>query len=57
MEYSIANFEQAVSQFYYTDAVLQAQAHQWLVAAQTSSNAWSFVWELLQKERVSICCF
>ncbi|RZF36601.1 hypothetical protein LSTR_LSTR007304 [Laodelphax striatellus] len=51
MEYSIANFEQAVSQFYHTDAVLQAQAHQWLVVAQNSQNAWSFVWELLQKER------
>lgn len=53
MEYSVANFEQAVSQFYYTDAASQAQAHQWLFAAQSSPNAWSFIWELLQKERVS----
>ncbi|XP_046679331.1 importin-13 [Homalodisca vitripennis] len=48
MEFTSENLERAVSQFYHTDAAMQAQAHQWLTSAQLSPNAWSFVWELLQ---------
>ncbi|XP_054276108.1 importin-13 [Macrosteles quadrilineatus] len=48
MDFTLENLEQAVLRFYHTDASTQAQAHQWLTAAQTSPNAWCFVWELLQ---------
>lgn len=52
MEFTLENLERAVSQFYHTDASLQAQAHQWLTSAQSSPNAWCFVWELLQPCKV-----
>lgn len=55
MEFTADNLEHAVSQFYHTDANMQAQAHQWLTTAQNSQQAWSFVWELLQPYRVSCC--
>lgn len=60
MEFTSENLEQAVTQFYHTDASMQAQAHQWLTSAQTSPNAWSFVWELLQPCKVTsifVWCF
>lgn len=53
MEYNAPNLEHAVSQFYHTDTNMQAQAHQWLTAARSSPNAWAFVWELLQPNKVS----
>lgn len=43
--------EKAVSQFYQADAAVQAKAHQWLTAAQTTPEAWTFVWELLQPNK------
>lgn len=52
MDFTLENLEQAVLRFYHTDASTQAQAHQWLTAAQTSQNAWCFVWELLQPTKV-----
>lgn len=42
---------QAVKQFY-QDANLQGQVHQWLTAAQVSTEAWSFSWDLLIPEKV-----
>ncbi|XP_030761642.1 importin-13 [Sitophilus oryzae] len=51
MEYTVENLEQAVAIFYRTEANQQADAHQWLTKAQNSSEAWSFVWELLSPQR------
>lgn len=52
MEITLENLERAVTQFYHSDASLQAQAHQWLTAVQASPEAWCFVWELLQPSKV-----
>lgn len=54
MDFSAANLERAVCQFYQSDTTTQAQAHQWLTAAKISPQAWGFVWELLQPQKV-IC--
>lgn len=51
MEFTAENLERAVLQFYHTDATMQAHAHQWLTAAQTSPEAWCFVWELLHPSK------
>ncbi|XP_068084761.1 importin-13 [Anabrus simplex] len=51
MEFTIENLERAVAQFYHTDAAMQARAHQWLTASQTSPEAWTFVWELLHPSK------
>ncbi|XP_069674561.1 importin-13 isoform X2 [Periplaneta americana] len=51
MEFTAENLERAVAQFYHTDAAMQAQAHQWLTAAQASPEAWCFVWELLHPSK------
>jgi hypothetical protein len=50
MEFTAENVELAVEQFYKSSGGIQAQAHQWLMSAQTSKEAWSFVWPLLLKE-------
>lgn len=47
------NLEEAVAVFYRAEPNYQAQAHQWLSKAQNSVQAWSFVWELLDPQRVS----
>ncbi|CAH0554758.1 unnamed protein product [Brassicogethes aeneus] len=52
MEYTSVNLEKAVTLFYRTEAGQQAEAHQWLTEAQNSTQAWSFVWELLSPEKV-----
>jgi hypothetical protein len=52
MDFTAANVEAAVTQFYMANSSFQAQAHQWLVAAQVSPQAWSFVWELLTPGKV-----
>ena len=52
MEFTAENLERAVVQFYHTDATMQAHAHQWLTAAQMSTEAWCFVWELLHPSKV-----
>lgn len=54
MEYTAENLERVVTLFYRSEAGQQAQAHQWLTQAQNSPQAWSFVWELLQPQRVRI---
>lgn len=53
MEYTAENLEKAVTLFYRSEAGQQAQAHQWLTEAQSCPQAWSFVWELLQPQRVN----
>jgi Importin-beta N-terminal domain len=50
MEFSAENVEAAVKQFYMSSSGIQAQAHQWLMSAQTSKEAWSFVWPLLRQD-------
>lgn len=52
MDYSAENLEKVVTMFYRTEAQQQAEAHQWLTEAQNSTQAWSFVWELLNPHRV-----
>lgn len=52
MEYTAENLERVVTLFYRSEADQQAQAHQWLTEAQNSQQAWSFVWELLQPQKV-----
>ncbi|KAF7279174.1 hypothetical protein GWI33_007585 [Rhynchophorus ferrugineus] len=51
MEYKVEDLEQAVAIFYRAEANHQAEAHQWLTKAQNSSQAWSFVWELLNPQK------
>lgn len=53
MEFTVENLEEAVAVFYRAEPNYQAQAHQWLSKAQNSVQAWSFVWELLDPQRVS----
>lgn len=53
MEFSADNLERAVCQFYQSGTTAQAQAHQWLTAAKISPQAWGFVWELLQPQKVN----
>lgn len=52
MEFTAENLEKAVTLFYRTEALQQAEAHQWLTEAQNSPQAWGFVWELLNPLRV-----
>ena len=44
--------EEAVIVFYRSGSSQQAHAHDWLTKAQTSSHAWSFVWDLMQLDKV-----
>ncbi|XP_059479172.1 importin-13 [Neocloeon triangulifer] len=53
MDFTAENVEAAVQQFYMTSSTLQAHTHQWLVAARTSKEAWSFVWALLAPEKAA----
>ncbi|XP_065332285.1 importin-13 [Cloeon dipterum] len=53
MDFTAENVEVAVRQFYLSSSTLQAQTHQWLVSAQTSKEAWSFVWPLLALDKAS----
>ncbi len=48
-QYSAANVEMAVHQFYYQGA--SQECHQWLTNAQMSSNAWNFAFELVSPEK------
>lgn len=49
----IKTLEQAVTVFYRSGSQMQSAAHDWLTKAQLSPNAWSFVWELMQIEKVT----
>lgn len=54
MAYTAQNLEHAVSVFYSSEHSERAEAHKWLTAAQRCPEAWSFVWELLQSQKVNI---
>ena len=54
MEFTVESLEEAVGIFYRAEANQQAEAHLWLTKAQHSSQAWSFVWELLNPQKVII---
>lgn len=45
--------ESAVLVFYSSGASQHAAAHDWLTKAQTSPQAWSFVWELMKLDKVN----
>lgn len=49
----IKTLEEAVTVFYRSGSQMQSAAHDWLTKAQLSPNAWSFVWELMQIEKVT----
>lgn len=49
----IKTLEEAVTVFYRSGSQMQSAAHDWLTKAQVSPNAWSFVWELMQIEKVT----
>lgn len=53
MSFTVENLEEAVAVFYRSEANQQAEAHEWLNKAQNSPQAWSFVWELLDPQRVT----
>lgn len=48
----IKTLEEALNVFYRSGSQQQSAAHEWLTKAQTSTQAWSFVWELLQLGKV-----
>ena len=48
-QYTSANVEMAVLQFYYQGA--SQETHQWLTSAQMSTSAWNFAWELLMPDK------
>ena len=48
-QYTSANVEMAVLQFYYQGA--SQETHQWLTNAQMSTSAWNFAWELLMPDK------
>lgn len=52
MEYTPENLEYAVSVFYNGEQADRAKAHAWLTAAQRVPEAWKFVWDLLQPNKV-----
>ncbi|ESO93597.1 hypothetical protein LOTGIDRAFT_189780 [Lottia gigantea] len=49
-QYTAANVEEAVKQFYCNTGI-QQEVHKWLTAAQISPEAWSFCFELLSKDK------
>lgn len=53
MELTVENLEKAVSHFYQNSAT-QSQLNLWLTAAQSSAQAWTFGWQLLDQSKVNI---
>lgn len=51
MEFTIENVEKAVSHFY-QNLTTQSQLNLWLTAAQSSTQAWVFAWQLLDQSKV-----
>lgn len=49
----IRALEEAVLIFYRSNSTEQAAAHEWLTRAQSSRQAWSFVWDLMAPTKVS----
>lgn len=52
MEFTVENLERAVSHFY-QDLATQSQLNLWLTAAQSSAEAWTFSWQLLDQTKVN----
>lgn len=50
MELTVENLEKAVSHFYQNSAT-QSQLNLWLTAAQSSAQAWTFGWQLLDQSK------
>ncbi|PVD35776.1 hypothetical protein C0Q70_02739 [Pomacea canaliculata] len=50
MEFTAANVEQVVRQFY-CQGFVQQEIHQWLTSAQFSPAAWVFSWELISPSK------
>lgn len=50
----IKTLEEALTAFYRSGSQQQSAAHDWLTKAQSSPQAWSFVWDLLQLGKVSL---
>lgn len=48
----IRALEEAVILFYRSGSTQQAAAHEWLTKAQSSQQAWSFVWDLMRLDKV-----
>ncbi|KAK9881689.1 hypothetical protein WA026_017206 [Henosepilachna vigintioctopunctata] len=48
MEYTPENLEEAILSFYRSGQ--QTETHQWLNEAQHSTQAWSFIWDLLKPD-------
>lgn len=44
--------EETIILFYRSATSQQAVAHDWLTEAQDSPQAWQFVWELMQLDKV-----
>lgn len=57
--FTVPELEEAVKVFYNSGAAEHAAAHEWLTRAQTSPQAWSFVWDLmtLDKVRITLAAF
>lgn len=53
-DFDVRALEEAVILFYSSGSQNQQQAHEWLQAAQVSTQAWSFAWELMQPNKVFI---
>lgn len=49
----IRALEEAVILFYRSGSTQQAAAHEWLTKAQSSQQAWSFVWDLMRLDKVN----
>lgn len=53
-DFDVRALEEAVTLFYSSGSQNQQQAHEFLQAAQVSTQAWSFAWELMQPNKVFI---
>lgn len=51
-DFDVRALEEAVILFYSSGSSNQQQAHEFLQAAQVSTQAWSFAWELMQPNKV-----
>ncbi|TRY79407.1 hypothetical protein TCAL_07050 [Tigriopus californicus] len=51
MEFTSANVEKVVLQFYQQSGTNQQQNHEWLTRAQMSPQAWEFAWDLVTPQK------
>jgi len=52
MEYTSENLVKAVVEFYNHEESLNIECHEWLKNCQSSREAWTLVWPLLQSSQV-----